>query len=469
MGAGQTYTTLTNAVAAYNTSCLTGPVVFLLKDAIYGGAEIFPIKINANPDANATNTLTIKPDAGVSTTITGSSTSSIIQFNGADYVTIDGSNNGSTSRNLTIINNDASTSGAVIWLNNTAALDAATNNTIKNCTITGNSPNTTFFGIFSGGSTLSYFADVANYSNTYRNNAVSAASYGISVGGPTGNESNTTIADNSLTNIGFRGIYAGNQQNISVTSNIIQGLSSTNISSFNPSAAIIVEYEMSGGNINRNTISNIKNTGGSAGSGWASYGIVLNTSSANASLTVSNNMLYDIASLANASNADNNGHGIVIEAGGGYNIFYNSVNMSTNQGAAGIAAAMYIYGGLSAASLDIRNNIFENSQTTGTSYAIYSKSGNAVFTNINNYDYWNASGVNIGFLSSNRATISAWRTATGKDLKDSKDAVEKLAAELEMKNPAMFMRRRKQTRSLAGLMLWGAIALMIIDFVSQWK
>lgn len=66
--------------------------------------------------------------------------------------------------------------------------------------------------------------------------------------------------------------------------------------------------------------------------------------------------------------------------------------------------------------------------------------------------------------------IKLYRSATGKDLKDSKDAVEKLAAELEAKDPARFMRQRKQqTRSLAGLMLWAAIALMIIYFVSQWK
>ncbi len=65
--------------------------------------------------------------------------------------------------------------------------------------------------------------------------------------------------------------------------------------------------------------------------------------------------------------------------------------------------------------------------------------------------------------------IKLYRVASGKDLKDSKDAVEKLAAELQAKNPAMFMRQRKQVGSLAGLMLWAAIALMIIYFVSQWK
>ena len=61
--------------------------------------------------------------------------------------------------------------------------------------------------------------------------------------------------------------------------------------------------------------------------------------------------------------------------------------------------------------------------------------------------------------------IKLYRTATGKDLKDSKDAVEKLAAELEAKNPAMFAKQRRQSGSLATLVFWGAIAAVIVYFV----
>ena len=61
--------------------------------------------------------------------------------------------------------------------------------------------------------------------------------------------------------------------------------------------------------------------------------------------------------------------------------------------------------------------------------------------------------------------IKLYRTTTGKDLKDSKDAVEKLAAELEAGNPAMFARQRSQGGSLATLVFWGAIAAAIVYFV----
>ena len=64
--------------------------------------------------------------------------------------------------------------------------------------------------------------------------------------------------------------------------------------------------------------------------------------------------------------------------------------------------------------------------------------------------------------------IKLYRTATGKDLKDSKDAVEKLAAELEASNPAMFARQRRQSGSLAALVFWGTIAAVMVYVVIKW-
>lgn len=64
--------------------------------------------------------------------------------------------------------------------------------------------------------------------------------------------------------------------------------------------------------------------------------------------------------------------------------------------------------------------------------------------------------------------IKLCRTVTGKDLKDSKDAVEKLAAELEAKNPAMFAKRRGQGGSLATLVFCGAIVALVVYLVLRW-
>jgi hypothetical protein len=100
-------------------------------------------------------TITIKPDTGVTAAITGSSASALIVLNGADFVTIDGSNAGTSSRDLTITNTNSGTASAVVWMQTAAGEDGATNNTIKNVNLVGNSNTTTLFGVGSGNSTIS--------------------------------------------------------------------------------------------------------------------------------------------------------------------------------------------------------------------------------------------------------------------------------------------------------------------------
>src|ERR1043166_6740399 len=121
VGTGQTYGTLTAAVTAYNNSIQTGPVTFLLTDSSYttdplATGEVFPIVINPNPGASATNTVTIKPAPGITPAFTGTSATALITLNGADYVTIDGSNTvGGSTRDMSLTNTNTSTSSAVIW------------------------------------------------------------------------------------------------------------------------------------------------------------------------------------------------------------------------------------------------------------------------------------------------------------------------------------------------------------------
>jgi hypothetical protein len=88
VGAGGNFATLSAAALAYNTGCLTGAVTFSLLDALYAES----ISINSNRFSSSTNFLLIKPAAGVTTQITASSPTAVIKLNGADYVTIDGSN-----------------------------------------------------------------------------------------------------------------------------------------------------------------------------------------------------------------------------------------------------------------------------------------------------------------------------------------------------------------------------------------
>jgi hypothetical protein len=67
-----------------------------------------------------------------------------------------------------------------------------------------------------------------------------------------------------------------------------------------------------------------------------------------------------------------------------------------------------------AGALDIRNNIFANTQTAGaTRYAFYSGAANTVYTPIDYNDYFSTG--SVGFLGGARATLTDWQTATGQD------------------------------------------------------
>ena len=97
--------------------------------------------------------LTILP-SGAARLISGTSSGagSLIKLNGADRVTINGSVDGAgTDRSLTIT--DANANSAVIWLASASANDAATNNTIQYCNITGSGASGTVAGVLSGSGT----------------------------------------------------------------------------------------------------------------------------------------------------------------------------------------------------------------------------------------------------------------------------------------------------------------------------
>jgi hypothetical protein len=481
VGAGGNFPTLTAAVAAYNVSCLNGPITFVLTDASYSASETFPITILQNGTASAVNTLTIKPAPAVTSTISGSIASGAIIKMLGNYVIIDGSNNGSTSRNLTITNTNA-TSPSVVLIGSTGTTPV-TNVTLKN-TIVINGANTASAVVVSDGAVLA----TAGYFNniTIQNNSIQKAfvgNYNIAVVAP-GNgsglnvnsndlttsganairlvgiyvqgadgaivqnnsvsnittalgeairgiwlasgTSNSTVTGNSVTALSYTGTSGGfgpiginvtpvvTASNNNITDNIITNLSSSGTTG--PSSGITVSGASGGVNLLRNKISNIKN---SNTGGYGSNGIQLTSSLTAANITVANNFVFDVASygFATLSSLDDNGYGIILTSGGGYNLYYNTVHMNTNQTVNGLPAALNIYSGVTTAgSVNVRNNIFTNSQTVGTDrYAIYSSAANTVFAAIDYNDYY-SSGPNLGFIGSNRSNLAAIQAGFGGNL-----------------------------------------------------
>jgi hypothetical protein len=399
VGVGGDYTTITAALTDLNALGVKGSVVFALTDANYSTAETFPLTVNAIINSSEANFVLIKPAPGVSPVITGNSTNPIFVVN-ASYFGIDGSNViDGTTRDLTIINNGTGASSGIVFSTN-----VGTYLSYKNFIGIGGL-STAGFGIVLNGVTM---AEVKNCK-------ISKTAIGIQAQANCnqvlfeGNEIGATVATDK---IHTSGIVAFNTNNFAIKNNTISGVSSTTSAT---ASAIVVTGTSSLGQVSGNIVRDIKNTNST---GWGSNGIWLNSSNTNAQVLIFNNIITDIASVGYSGwGTGDNGYGIIIGAGGGYGIYYNTIRLTTDQTATsgGNTAGINILSAVSTAnSLDIRNNIITSSQTKGTRYAVYSAATNAVFAHINNNNYFAPTGV--GYLGSACATLAAWQTATGKDV-----------------------------------------------------
>ena len=486
IGAAGDFATLTTAgglFSAINNIGLSGNTTVEIIDPLITENNLFPLNQVQNTGCGAgAVSLLIKPAAGVSPTITGSRPNEPIIRILSSNVTIDGSNNGTGSRNLTLTNTNTSGPNVIllgslstvainnVTLKNTNCINAVNltscvvlsdgsvggnpgyfnnitiqNNNIQKSTIgilcaavpgsgngsnvliTGNDLNSTapnqvgLLGIYAEG------LDGAVISNNNLGNFESALTgprYGIWL---TNNTINTTVSGNNISSIGYSGagaaftygIYvapAVAASNNLITGNIISGITSSGTSAV---YGIIVPASASGGiTIRNNKIGNIKSSNTSGGA----FGIGILSSSATSGITADNNFIYDVAAFGSAT-LIRNGYGIYLGAGGGYKLYYNSVNMNTNQTntVSGVTAALLIAGTVTtAASLDIRNNIFVNAQTAGTPasarYAIYSgNTNNNIFSAIDYNDYF-SNGTNLGFISSARTALTDIQTGFGSNL-----------------------------------------------------
>jgi hypothetical protein len=434
VGATGTYPTLTAAVADYNAKCLTGPVTFSLIDASYSASETFPITIYPNATASSTNTLTIKPAAGVSPVISGlAATNFPLVLFGADYVILDGSNTvGGTTRDLTIKNTNTATNGvATIFIVSQGVGGGATNNTIKNCIIEGPAPGTSSllgFGIYVGGNGTANGPDNDNL--IIQNNQIRKAYYGIQAVGAAGYANDgLVIKDNTFGSgtateyLGKSGAVLGYADGAQFNGNTISNIIGTN----NNLTGLFLSTGFINSTVNGNTIRGLQYTGTG---GYAGKGIEVVTGSATSNLTISNNMISDIRGDGWSSLIGDAIVGIRIGATsaltytvGGVKLYNNSVNLGHGSYAGNssgtISAALYLSSTTS--DLDIRNNTFSTNlvnsgAAAAKSYSIYSAAANTAFTNINynNYSVSGAQGV-LGYLGADQTTLAGIQTAFGQN------------------------------------------------------
>lgn len=332
IGATGDYASITAAWAAIPgiESPITQPWIFELKSDYNIASETFPINLTAISGASATNTITIRPQTGVTAlTITTAAAASALKLNGADYVIIDGRPGGAGASELTIENSQTASSkfaihltadaiyntiqyctvkgssyattsvqnASVICIDEGNATTNCDNTTITNCTITKSGANKPACLIGIARNTTEILLDNLTISN---NNLVDFALSGInspwkvSALSITGNSfyQVTTLGD--LPNIAYC-IYASNANNagITITGNYIGGgaancggaaMSVTAVNSSYNLIGIKVSSYSSTATISSNTFQNITHTQSTSGASTA--GIVCINASGSSNYTI---------------------------------------------------------------------------------------------------------------------------------------------------------------------------------------
>jgi hypothetical protein len=477
--ATRTFPTLTVALNAYNQYLLGGAVTFLLLDAAYSATtgETFPLVVFNNADASATNSLTIRPNTGVTATVTAAG--SVMALAGSRYVTIDGSNTaGGTTRDLTLVNSTstANTYGLGLLIQ-TGIAQANLFATVRNLNVTGGGATTNAnYGIILSG------ADNDNV--TLQNNRILGVTTGIQAAGTTlvsvGGLDNLVISGNVVgpatattgSNINLQGILVSNTLAPSVTNNTVQnvvgagsllglqvqnssaptitGNSAANVTSSAAGAVGFGAFALTGGTFSQNQLQGLTGNSSTAlsaglliGSGTTGLvvdrnrftgltevntggngvkGIEIQTGQAAANLRISNNFVQ-IAAASGFSGTTYSNIGIRLSGTqAGISLYYNSVNLTGTDiyNTTTLTAGLVTLTGSTA--LDIRNNIFRNSvnntgNTGAKAYAFYSTAPVAAFTNLNNNDYFvsGTQGVLAYFAGADVTTLAALRTATTQD------------------------------------------------------
>ena len=410
---GADYPTITAAVADYNTKSQTGPVTFILDDPNYSAGETFPIVINQNSGSSSSNTLTIKPGTGVNSTISGSSTTSIFKLNGCDYFTIDGSNNGTGSKDLTIENQDATASTAAIWISSPGAGQGCQFITVKNCNLLagGNINNT--YGIMAGGTSIA--GGGLDHSNiSILNNTIERAKYGVYANGSAlaNIMNNLTVQDNIIgsdnatnyvTGYGIYGTYLNNT--------LVKGNKVYNFIYDGSKYGIYMATTCNNTVITQNRIHSFGQTNTTAT--YYANGIYIATGSTG--VNISNNLIYDLNTYGSTNVYYKTG--IRIIGCTNVSVYFNTVRLSGTFGSATASlqsACMYISSAVT--TLDIRNNIFTNitSGTTPLNFTLHTVSSNTGLT-IDYNDYY-STGTVLGYYGANVADFTAWKSATLQDL-----------------------------------------------------
>ncbi len=320
-----------------------------------GAIEVFPITLTMRDSASATNNVTIRPKAGVTTATVGGTASGqpIILFSNADYITLDGRAGGiGSSINLTIQNLATTSSSFTLRL-----LDGATYNSIQYCKIINSTQNTAGPRAIEIGTSVSN--SIGNSFNYIAFNEIVGGRSGIGFAGTTANPNNSNyIYKNKIYDWSYAGVWVLSSSN----NTVIEKNEFWQTAGYSTTPTGVIFGAVLNLDIVGNKMYDLQSTGTSTVrgiSGSMAVGSVLNIVNNFISLTLDNGTKTSI-------------YAIQFSGANEYtsNVFYNSINIGGNH--TGGTANNVITAGIVKSStsatgtFNMQNNIVLNSRTGGT-------------------------------------------------------------------------------------------------------
>lgn len=367
IGLGGDFPSITSAISAYTFYCIKGPIEFHLIDSLYTSVtEIMPFNITQSLYADASKPLLIRPADSTDVRIignSGSAGSGLLQISGADFITIDGSNEEGSSRNMTIKNTFSANAVSIKVVS--FQTNPSENITIKNCKL--RNASNSGFGIHAGGSAINT-GGFGMKKLTVTNNQIDSVDTGISVFGANNDKADSLeISSNDLT---YNTIHSANGISISNVKNTNVSKNEISINASETITGLGIGQGCEKLTIQQNKIVGLHSTGDSV-TAISCLGGQINA------LVIQNNFIGNISGAGNLYGIYSNIPSSFPSSN--FKIYHNTIkledtlNISSNI----ISSAIRISQNIN--NLDIRNNIFSNqlfnaSNLGGNSkhYSIYS-------------------------------------------------------------------------------------------------
>lgn len=400
-GTGTTINSYNSINAAYAAipATVTQAYIVEINSSYTGANETLPVNFTSRAGTSATNTITLRPAAGVTNAvISGSYTNSnggVVQLNGIDYMILDGraGGTGSTS-NLTITNTSVAANAHSVHLR-----DNATRNIIRYCKI--NNATTTNVG-------CTIDAVDGTSDNVVEHSVLTGSRYGVRWAGGTGNLSqNNKIYNCDFLNICFSGFW-GRPGLGKITIDSCRFYNNT--ASNDSPTALLFDSQTDTVTISRNKIYNL-------------YGTSTSTIKAISIRTVTGTNYFKIynnfISLSPSIGATIMGIDLASTSAVGH-IAFNNIRMTgtlTSGGSAGTVSSTCINKASNAATYTILNNICMNDRSGGAGLHVAVNYVDLVNVTADYNTYNATSGNLVRYTNTNYTAIATYQAAvTGKEM-----------------------------------------------------